>query len=110
MTPDSMDSFRALLANQEAMARDITDVKVAIGRLETKIQTLCSQRGEQHTEHIACQAHIDSQLNSNAEEHEEIWRSVNRLTVWGRAVAIIGSITIAVLAILNILLSIGVRL
>jgi len=110
MSPESLDSFRQLLASQEAMARDITEVKVAVGKMEAKLTTLCQQRKEQHEEHVSCQASTCKRLDQHEQEQQRIWESVNRLTAWGKAIAMVGSIVVAVLTILNILLSLGVKL
>ena len=96
MTPDSMDSYRQ-------MAADITEIKVAVGRLETKISTLCQQRVEQHAEHVHCQADIHKRLD----EHDDEISTLN--TRWKVATGLVSAL-ITVLTILNILLSIGVRL
>lgn len=103
MSPDSMDSYRHL-------ADEITLLREGVARIETKITTLCAQRKEAHEDHVGCRAHIDKEIDRISEEQAALDETVNKLTAWGKAVAIVGSICIAALTIINILLSIGVKL
>ena len=103
MSPEHMESWRQL-------TQDITDIKVAVGRMETRIGTLCQQRTEQHQEHLHCQENIHRRLDDNDDEHERIWEAVNALgTKWKVATGLVGAL-VTVLTVLNILLSVGVKL
>lgn len=99
-----------ILDQQEAMQDKLASLQSGQARIETKIDTMCEQRREQHNEHLGCLAQRESAFESNAGEHDRIWAAINRLTTWGKAIAILGSTIITILTILNILLSIGVKL
>jgi len=45
--------------------RDMTELKVAVGRIETKITTMCSQYHEQHQEHLRCREYIEARIGDH---------------------------------------------
>jgi hypothetical protein len=98
-----------ILDQQEAQGLKLTELQVGQVRIETKIDTLCEQRREQHTEHVGCLAQRETAFESNAAEHDQIWAAINRLTTWGKAVSIVGGILVTVLSIISIALAIGAR-
>lgn len=99
-----------LLDQQEAMQDTLTEVKVALARVETKLEQMCSQRQEQRQEHLACLAAREVNFTTNDHDHEEIWKAINRLTTWGKAIAIVGSILLTALGIISYLIAIGGRI
>jgi hypothetical protein len=109
MSPDSMESFRLLLANQAEIKDDITEIRVSLGKLETQMSTLCTQRIEQHDDHLLCRKNIDIDLKRLDEVMENMSDRVERLFTWIKAIGIAGSIALVILTILNILLAIGIK-
>lgn len=99
-----------LLDQQEAMKATLTELQVAMARVETKLTTMCQQRQEQHSEHTACLAQRETVFTSNEKEHEEIWKAISRLTTWGKAIAIVGSILLVTLGIISYIIAIGGRI
>lgn len=99
-----------ILDNQERLQDSMNKVEISLGRMETQVETLIYQRGEQHTDHLGCRQSIDHELEKLAHEVELVADKVDRVTTWFRAVAVLGAIFIAVLTILNILMAIGVRI
>lgn len=96
-----------LLDQQESMQRTLTEVLVSLGRMDAKLNDMCRQRQEQHQEHIACVAHNEECFNENEKEHRELWGAFNRLTTWGKALTIVGSVLVTVLTIITLTVSLG---
>lgn len=99
-----------LLNQQETMQGQLTELKVGQARIETKLDTMCEQRREQHTEHTACLAQRECAFESNAQEHDRIWERLNQVTTWGKAIAIVGSILATGLGILIYIIALGEKL
>ncbi len=87
----------------------VATLQVGQARIETKLDTMCEQRKEQHAEHVGCLAQRETAFESNEKAHEQIWASINRLTTWGKAISIVGGILVTVLSIVSIALAIGAR-
>lgn len=102
MTPDTFETYRRIEAQ-------ISDMRESMARIETKLNTMCEQRKEQHAEHVGCLAQRETAFESNEKAHEQIWASINRLTTWGKAISIVGGILVTVLSIVSIALAIGAR-
>ena len=96
-----------LLDQQAAMQATLMQVEIALARVETKLEQMCAQRQEQRTEHVACLAARELNFTANDADHAEIWKAVSRLTTWGKAIAIVGSILLAVLGIVSYVIAIG---
>lgn len=99
-----------MLDQQEAMQGMVAALQVGQARIETKLDTMCEQRREQHAEHTACAAHNESNFAANDRDHEEIWKAISRLTTWGKAIAIVGSILLMTLGIISYAIAVGGRL
>ncbi len=101
MTPD---------ANQRKMAADITDIKVIVGRLDERITTLCNERRTQHDDHLHCRGELDREIERLWGEWTKLSECVNKLLSWGKALGIVGSALVIILAAINIvLIATGVR-
>lgn len=99
-----------ILDQQEAQGLKLTELQVGQVRIETKIDTLCEQRREQHAEHVGCLAQREMAFETNAAEHDQIWERLNLITTWWKAFGIVGGIALTILSILNLLFIIGVKI
>lgn len=104
------DVQELILSTMQQLQKDMGEVKVGLGKVQTSVETLCEQRSEQQLQHTACRHDLDRDLAENEKAHEAMWKAINRLTTWGKAIAIVGPILVAVLTVLNILLALGVQL
>lgn len=98
-----------LLDQQEAMQAMVAALQVGQARIETKLDTMCEQRREQHQEHVSCLAARECAFENNEADHVAIWKAISRLTTWGKAIALVGSILATVLGIISVALTIGAR-
>lgn len=96
-----------LLDQQSEMARTLTELQVAVGQINVKLTAMCEQRVEQHQEHVACLAQRECSFSDNEAEHVQLWKAISRLTTWGKAIAIVGSILLVTLGIISYVISIG---
>lgn len=99
-----------LLDQQAEMARTLTELQVAVGQINVKLTAMCEQRVEQHQEHISCLACRETNFAANDQEHVDMWKAISRLTTWGKAVAIVGTILITALSIASVMLALGDRI
>lgn len=99
-----------LLDQQEAMQAMVAALQVGQARIETKLDTMCEQRKDQHEEHVACLAHREMNFSENDDEHARLWASINELTTQWKAIRIFAAIIIGALTIISILLAIGEKL
>lgn len=99
-----------ILDQQEAMQDKLVALQTGQVRIETKIDTLCEQRREQHTEHVGCLAQREAAFIDNEADHVAIWKAISRLTTWGKAIAIVGTILATTLGIISVAIALGDRL
>ena len=69
MTTEDAQQFRS----------DLTELKVAVGRIETKITTICASYSEQHQEHLRCREYIEARIG-DLETAESNRGAVSRAT------------------------------
>jgi hypothetical protein len=103
MTPDSFQTYQRI-------ERELSAVRETMVRIETKINTMCEQRKEQHEEHTNCRASIEKAFEDNDKEHGDMWKVIRSLDVKWKVASGLGGAIIVVLTILNILLSVGTNL
>lgn len=99
-----------ILDQQEAMQCQLTELKVGQARIETKLDAMSEQRQEQHQEHVGCLAARETAFESNEKDHVAIWKAIARLTTWGKAIAIVGTILATTLGIISVAIALGDRL
>jgi hypothetical protein len=107
--------LRLILVNQEGMQEKMIEIRVDLATMKAEVSQV---RNEQQNVTIGmrdqvAQGAVATSLNTtatrevgdaNALAHKEIWEAINKLTIWGRAVAITGSILVMTLSILTIVL------
>jgi len=106
MSPDAVDTYRTLVAAQEAMARDITDIKVAVGRMDTKLSNMCRTMSQEHDNCLRIRTGFEKRLCKHEEEHDRIWEAVTALSVKWKVAVGFASAMITALTALNIVLMI----
>lgn len=110
MSPDSIETYRQLTAAMDLMQRDIADIKVALGRLETKLTTICAQRSQEHAECEQTKNGFQARWDAHAHEHERLWESMHTLSVKWKVAAGLGGGIIVLLTIINTALALMVKL
>jgi len=106
MSPDTIETYRALVAAQEAMARDITEIKVAVGRMDTKLANICRAAAQSDEACLRTRTSVDFRLHEHEQEHDRIWEAVTALSVKWKVAVGFASAMITALTALNIVLMI----
>ena len=111
MTPDSMDTYRQIVTSLQQMEREIGDLKLVMGRIESSIETTIEARQLAREEHALCRSGLEKRMDKFEEETDARIAAMesrqDTLITWGKAIAIIGGALAAVLVVLNVLQAIG---
>jgi hypothetical protein len=111
MTPDSMDTYRQIVDSLQVMEREIGDLKLTMGRIESAIESSSEARQIAREEHSLCRAGLEKRMDKFEEDTEQRIEAMetrqSTLITWGKAIAILGGALGAALLILNILQAIG---
>jgi len=114
MTPESMESYRAIQASLLGLEREIGDLKAAVRGIASSIETSAEARQVAREEHHMCRAALEKRMDSFEEDANARIDSIDsrqdKLLTWGKAIALIGGFVSAVLVVLTIMQSVGVHL
>ena len=114
MTPDSMDSYRAIQASLLGLEREIGELRADLKGIATSIETSTEARRIALEEHRLCRAGLEKRMENFEEEAsgriDAIDARQDKLLTWGKAIVLIGGAVSTVLVILTIMQSVGVHL
>lgn len=94
--PDSFQTYQQLEGQITAILKTVT-------RTETKLQLMCDSNRERQTA-------VDKRLDIHEGRLDTHEGRLDTYASWGKAVGILGSVIILILAFLNILAAVGVKL
>ena len=111
MTPDSMESYRAIQASLLGLEKEIGELRAEFRGIASSIESSVEQRQIARQEHTFCRASIEKRMDKFEADTDgritEIEEQNSKLLTWGKAIALIGGATAAILVVLNILQAIG---
>lgn len=109
--------LQLILTSQKDMQEKIVEIRVDIGIMKGDIKQLQAGQSDarlaikekaaiNHTDKLITASGVKTSEEQNTLDHQKIWEAINKLTTWGRAVAIVGSILVGVLSIMTAVLTI----
>jgi hypothetical protein len=114
-TNDSTKLLNLILVNQDGMQEKMIEIRIDLATMKTEVRQMRDEQinvasGLKEQNRVSndgimlASSQSRSIGDANTLAHQEIWDAINKLTSWGRAVAITGSILVMTLSILTIVL------
>ncbi len=110
MSPDSAATYRELVEVQQTMARDLSDIREAMARLEAQLAGICRQSGEASAQCMRSRKAIHDRINEQDKRCDDISERLSKITMQVRVVFGVAGAMVTILGVLNALVILGVRL